>query len=290
MGWRNIFKPQTFAANARQAWRGATGESTKDRERRENLNNQGGMSSWFADRGQENFGQLGQEAQAQRDELRARASGKGMMSTEMLRQGLQQQLGQQRSMAAGAAPQNQAMAARTAANNMGRASYGMSGQATMAGLQEQKDASAQLSNMINAGRDQEQGVALGSRGNAIQAYGGGDKEKDKSGIEKYGPAIASVAGMLMSDERAKKGARDGSDKASRIVGALKAQKFKYKDEANGEGEQLGVMAQGLEKAGLKHTVVETPKGKMVDGAKLSAANTALLASLGERISKLEKRK
>jgi hypothetical protein len=63
------------------------------------------------------------------------------------------------------------MAARTAANNVGRLGYGMSGQAAMAGMQERRDAESQLANMIMQQRQQDLNAALGSRQNATSAYG-----------------------------------------------------------------------------------------------------------------------
>jgi hypothetical protein len=75
-----------------------------------------------------------------------------------------------------------------------------------------------------------------------------------------------------------------------MLSALKAQSFRYKDPANGNGPQLGVMAQNLERAGLKQAVVDTPRGKVVDTAKLTGANTAMLAAMQERLKKLEKDK
>lgn len=164
-----------------------TAEPKSVGQQRNNLNNQGGMASWFADTAQNNYGNLGAEGDAARQMLRDQATGKTSISGEMLRQGLQQQLSQQQSMAAGAGPQNAAMAARTAANNMGRASYGMSGQAALAGMQEKMAAQKALADAILAQRQQEQNVALGSRQNAISAYGGVTPEK--SLLERYLPVI-----------------------------------------------------------------------------------------------------
>jgi hypothetical protein len=162
-------------------------------QQREQLAGQGAAASGFADQGQANYGAMTAEAQQMREALRRRAGGQDSMSSEQLRQGLQQQLAQQRSMAAGAAPQNAAMAARTAAMGMGRASSGMAGQAAMAGIAERQGAEKQLADMIMGGRQQDMGVALGSRQNATSAYGGVTPEK--SWMEKYGPAIVGGATM-----------------------------------------------------------------------------------------------
>jgi hypothetical protein len=173
---------------------GLVDESKSAKDQRYNLNNQGGMSSWFADQGQENFGALGAEATGQRQYLRDLAAGKNSVSAEQLRQGLQQNLAGQRSMAASASPQNAAMAARSAANNSARLGYGMSGQAAVAGMQERNDANKMLAELIMRQREQELQAALQSRQNAIGAYGG--VKPEKSTLEKYAPLINAGVGAL----------------------------------------------------------------------------------------------
>lgn len=103
--------------------------------------------------------------------LQGIASGQNSVSAEQLRQGLGQELAQQQSMAAGAAPQNQAMAARNAAMNMGQASYGMAGQQAMAGLQERQNALNTLAQMQMQQSGQNIQGALGMAGTANSAYG-----------------------------------------------------------------------------------------------------------------------
>ncbi len=56
----------------------------------------------------------------------------------------------------------------------------------------------------------------------------------------------------------------------------------------GAGDQVGVMAQDLEKSGFKHAVFDTPAGKAVHGAKLALGLAAILPGINERIAKLEK--
>lgn len=254
-----------------------------------NLGNQGGMASVFGDQGQDNYNQMTQEAAAQREALRRRAMGQDSLSSEQLRQGLQQQYAQQRSMAAGANPANAAMAARTAAMGMGRASSGMAGQAATAGIQERAAAEKQLSDMILGGRQQDVNVALGSRSNAINAFGT-QIDPGKSKLEQAQPYVNMGIGMLgaMSDERLKKNVKDADEESKQILKGLKAYRFDYKNDKHGKGSQFGIMAQDLEKAGLGHAVMDTPEGKAVNGAKLSTSNTAMIASLGRRLQKLEK--
>jgi hypothetical protein len=194
-----------FLDNAYRFLRGPGGKQIEDKvsaaaadsqsmiDQRNNLNTQSGAAGTFAGRSEDNFGQLGVEAYEQREALRRRANGQGLMSPEILRQGLQQQLGQQRSMAAGANPNSAPMAARTAAMQMGRASSGMAGQQAMATLAERQAAEKQLSDMIMGQRQQELSGALGSRQTAISGYGGITPEK--SWLDRYGPAIQGVAGL-----------------------------------------------------------------------------------------------
>lgn len=94
-------------------------------------------------------------------------------------------------------------------------------------------------------------------------------------------------GMLIaSDERGKCEIEeiDPSDFLDSITGY----KYKYKDKKHGEGKQMGVMAQDLEKseAGSK-LVVETPEGKAVDYSKSGPSIMASLANLNDRLRKME---
>ncbi len=254
---------------------------------RDALLGQGKAAGDFAGVGEAGYGQMTAEAAAMRDALRRRASGQDSLSAEQLRQGLGSQLSMQRSMAASASPQNGPMAARTAALAMGRASSGMAGNQALAGIQERSAAEQGLSNMLLQQRGQDLNAALGSRQNAISGYGGVTPEK--SWMEKYANPIAGAfgAGSAMSDKRLKEDVEDGDSAANDAVKGLRAYTFKYKDQKYGKGKQVGVMAQDLEGAGLKHAVFETPAGKAVDGAKLSTANTAMIAALGRRLSAIE---
>lgn len=275
------------AASAAAPWNwGDESESTK--EQRQNLNNQGGMASWFADQGQNGYFNLGGELGASRDYLRRVAGGQESLSREQLRQGMQQATSQQRSMAAGAAPQNQAMAARQAMMNTGRAQMAMSGQAATAGIQERAAAQQALAQMLLQQRAQDVQVALGSRQNATSAFSGVTPEG--SFLDKYGGAIVGAASLATkSDERLKKDIRKGDDDANNAIKGLGAYVYKYKDEKHGKGARLGIMAQELEKAGLGHAVIDEPDGKAVHGGHLSTANTAMIAALGRRLEKIEKK-
>lgn len=105
------------------------------------------------------------------------------------------------------------------------------------------------------------------------------------GLLSAGGAIGAAAA---SDERLKTGVRDGSDAARKALAGMRAVTFDYRDpEKHGAGNQLGIIAQDLEKAGLGHAVIDTPEGKMVHGAKLATAIAAMLPGLDQRLSALE---
>lgn len=261
-----------------------------------NLNQTGAESNQFARSGQQNYGMMGAELAQDRARLRDLAAGKNSVSAEQLRQGLQQNLAAQQSMAASASPQNSAMAARTAMMNSGRLGAGMSGQAALAGIQERNAANQALANMNLQQRQQDLQAAINSRGNAVDAYG---KVAGNSGMNTDEQRMKQVLGMtqggleaaaMFSDERLKTDTKGGDDDANKAIAGLKAYTYRYKDENHGKGQQLGIMAQELERAGLKHAVFETPTGKAVHGAKLAGANTAMIAALGKRVADLEGKK
>ena len=262
-------------------------ESDSTKQKRNDLNDAGLASSQFAEYGQGGYQAMTAEAQQARDYLRDLASGKNSLSAEQLRQGNQQTLAAQRSMAASASPMNAPMAARTAMMNMNRASAGLAGQQAMAGIAERQAAQQGLANMILGQRQQDANVALGARGNAINAYGGVTPEG--SFLDKYAAPITGglAAGAKLSDRRQKHEIEDGDGDANKALKALRSYTYKYKDPKNGKDREIGIMAQDLEKAGLKHAVIETPKGKMVHGGALATANTSMLAALEKRVSKME---
>lgn len=263
-------------------------ESDSSKRKRGLLDETGVASNEFAEYAQGGYQNLTGEAQQSRDYLRQLASGQHSVSAEQLRQANQQTLAQQRSMAASASPQNSAMAARNAAMNMNRASMGLAGQQATAGLMERQAAQQALANMIMQQRQQDAQVALGSRGNAVSALGGMTPEG--STLDKWANPVAggiAAGAKLFSDKRLKEDIEGGDGDADKALKGLRAFTYKYKNDKHGKGKQLGVMAQDLEKVGLKQAVIDTPEGKAVDVGKLSGANTAMLSALARRVEKLE---
>jgi hypothetical protein len=260
-------------------------ESESAVDKRDAQNAQGNAASGFADTGQANYDVMTNEARGAREQLRDIASGKVSLSKEQLRQGLNRNAGAMQSMASSAAPGDTG-AARMAMLQTARLGSALSGQQAMAGIAEREAATRALNEAITSARGQDMQVALGSRQNATNAYGG--VKPEGSFIDKWGNAIVGGMGAMMkSDRRAKTDIVEDEDDAQRAVEKLRSYRYRYKDKRDGEGEQLGVMAQELEKGPLKHAVIDTPGGKVVHGAKLAGANTALIAGLARRVRDLE---
>ena len=106
-------------------------------------------------------------------------------------------------------------------------------------------------------------------------------------------AVAPVAAMF-SDRKVKKNIR--AAKSSDLMGTkaidgflndLYAYQYNYKDPGHGEGKQVGVMAQDLEKSQLGKQMVEnTPQGKMVNAAKGLGLVMASQARLNQRLNSI----
>lgn len=160
-------------------------------QKRADLNAQGAAAANFADAGEKGYGAMTAESQQARDYLRRLASGEKSVSAEQLRQGNQQTMAAQQSMAASASPQNAPMAALAAMQNQNRASTGLAGSTAMAGLAERQAAQKALGDMILGQRGQDIQVGLGSRQNATTGYGGVSPEG--SFMDKFGNMIQGGA-------------------------------------------------------------------------------------------------
>lgn len=260
-----------------------------ERKRKAALYGQSAAAGGFADQGQVGYNALGAQGRDALAGLQAQARGQNSVSAEQLRQGLAQMYAQQQSAAAGASPQNAAGAARTAAIQMGRAGQGMAGQQALAGLQERQQAQQAYAGLLQGLRQQDLNAALGSRQTAVQGFGAQNAgEREPNAWQKYSGAIgAGLSAIAMSDPRLKTDVRDGDKAARKAVDGLGAHLFRYRDERHGAGQQLGTMTTELKRAGLGHTVVSTPQGDAVHGAKAAATGLALTAALAKRVSKLE---
>jgi hypothetical protein len=266
------------------------------------LRQTGNTAGEFADRGEAGFNRLGGENAATRRMLQDQATGKVSLSGEQLRQGLAQNVAGQASMAAGARGGNQAMAARQAAMNAGRAGSALTGQQALAGIQERNAAVSALGQMQMGQRAMELQAALGARGQQLGAYGDIEDSRTQRfnammGNPTKGERVTSMVkdvgqglATAFSDRRLKKEIKSADSDASEFLKGLKAYSYKYKNSEHGEGDQLGVMAQDLERTKFgKQAVIDTPEGKMVHGAKLAGALAAATSSMNRRLEKLEKK-
>lgn len=297
MGWWS--KTKEKAGDAWDATKGVHSDAWnwyKDETNRDQNNMQGRIAdqadaaSGFANTSQEGFGRLGAEATQERDYLRGIARGDESVSRMQLAQSLQRNQSMQQSMAAGAAPQNQAAGARQAMMNAGRQGAALAGQQAVAGIQERQQAQNALAQMLMQQRQQELSAAQGARGQAIQGYGTAytGAMATPTGLEsgmQLGMSAAQ-AGAALSDERLKKDVKDEDGESDKLMKALKGYTFNYKNSEHGKGKHLGVMAQDLEKI-LPQAVFETKEGKAINGGHLSAALATMMPKISKRLEALE---
>lgn len=96
-----------------------------------------------------------------------------------------------------------------------------------------------------------------------------------------------------SDKTVKKNIESGSDDTYQFLDHLKSWKYDYKDPSMGEGKQVSVMAQDLEKSpqGAAAVVVNPENNKkMVDYQKLLPNLLAANADMHQRVKQLESKK
>lgn len=253
-------------------------------QRKRLLQQQAAAAAGFAGQGERGYAAYGQQGQGALTGLQRLASGQDSVSAEQLRQGVQQGVAAQRSAAAGAAPANAAMAARTAAIQSGRLTSGLAGQQALAGLQERAQAQGQYAQLLQGLRGQDLNAALGSRQTAVTGYGAANAGTPApSLVDKYGPLVQSAGSLIAaSDRRLKTDIKSGDEAALKASAALQPYTFLYRDPRLGEGKQLGTMTDDLKRAGLGQAVIPTPGGEVVDGAKLALANTAMIAALARQ--------
>jgi hypothetical protein len=170
-------------------------------------------ASRFAQHGRSNYDDMTQRGNVQLDRLQQRAEGQGLVSSEILRQGLDQNVAAQQGMAAGARPGNQLAATRAAQLGAAQMGAGLAGQQAVAGAQESLGAEQQIGGLIQGMRGQDVNVALGSNANAIQGYGtleqqrtqrfGAVEGKPSFGDKMMGMASGAASLYAKSDARQK---------------------------------------------------------------------------------------
>lgn len=110
------------------------------------------------------------------------------------------------------------------------------------------------------------------------------------GFQQAGQGVQNLIGTTLgaaaafSDEEVKDDVADFDPSA--FLDDLTSVKYRYKNPKMGEGKQVGVMAQDIEKE-VPQMVHDTPDGKIVDYNKAGGPILASMASLHERLKKLE---
>lgn len=168
-----------------------------DKAKVKNLNSVGEAGMGFAGQTQQNYNAMTGRLDGALNDLQAVAQGRNSIAGEQLRQGMQQGQAAQMSMAAAASPQNAGMAARNAANNMARLSYGLSGQQALAGMQERQQAQQAYAQMLGQARGQDLQATLGGYNTGLGAYSSGlnGQQSPSFGSQAMG-AIAGGAGFF----------------------------------------------------------------------------------------------
>ena len=157
-------------------------------------------------------------------------------------------------------------------------------QGTLAKLQEQNQNVANIANVIQGAQAAQMG-----REQMISTADQAAKQNRANVIAGGGQALASLA--VMSDENTKKQIEPSDGKARDFLEVIKPKVYEYKNEANGEGKQLGIIAQDLEKSELgKAMIKETPEGKQVDFGKGFGAVLAAVAEINQKLNEIEKKK
>ena len=143
------------------------------------------------------------------------------------------------------------------------------------------------------GADNALGQALFNAGSQEMARQNSEAQNENARRSRFGQ-VASGAGQgvaayaAMSDEREKENISDSDGKASDFLNKLKGKLYEYKDESNGPGVHVGIMAQDLEKTPLgKAMVFEEDGAKKVDYGKGFGAVLAAMTEINDRLKELE---
>lgn len=104
-----------------------------------------------------------------------------------------------------------------------------------------------------------------------------------------GLLIGGAQAAVMSDKNVKENVKTPkSEDIHEMLDKAQPKQYTYTDPSYGQGQQVGVMAQDLEKSkeGDKY-VMETPEGKAVDYGKMGSTLAAGLSDVHKRLKKLE---
>lgn len=174
--------------------------------------------------------------------------------------------------------QREAIRANQEANLMGAQ------QSAMMAEEERRNADTIIMNQANAQRGIAANVDMNNVNNVQR-----QNQANLGALSGIGQSLMG-GGSSTSDEREKKNIDDVSGIAKGIadfVKHLKPYEYEYKNDEDGTGKKVGIMAQDLEKSKIGKTMVdETPDGKKV--VDTNKAIGVLLASVAELNKKLDK--
>lgn len=172
--------------------------------------------------------------------------------------------------------------------------------AQAANLQNRQAISAQNVALRNQQQQHNKGLIQQNFDNQIKRAGGtasinaantnATNQQNQSNSQQQTQLIGTgiTAAALFSDENLKKNIQPGKEAIRQFLDSISGYEFDYKNPEHGEGKQLGIMAQDLEKTDIGRDAVENhPEGKKVDFQKLQAAQLAQLSDINVRIKKLE---
>ena len=168
-----------------------TNNPWRDVDPRGQVAGQANAADRFADQSQKGFQQYGADAARVGSHLRGQMMGRNSLSAEQLRQGLQQNLAAQQSMAAAARPGSAPMAARMAMRNAANMGSGLAGLIYSAGIKTALPASCWRQDPANSVWYSAVRATQGS-GSSITEY----KTFNKTGLECLGREIGKATSWV----------------------------------------------------------------------------------------------
>lgn len=175
-------------------------------------------------------------------------------------------------------------------------------QTNLAARQAIENQRAQLSNqqqMYNRGLEQQQfqnrmakaGAQNQAQSGIASTYAQQAQSKAAADANMFGTLGGLGAAAISSDKNLKINVESGDDKVKDMLNKLEPYQYDYKDEAPvmEKEDQLGIMAQDLEKSPLGEEFVEEDMqgNKLVNYGKMGSTQLAASANLNKRLSKIE---